>query len=176
MALMERLRRVEAGIEWLETEGQFRLLGTKIKLLKWKERVEAELRRDPGHAGARQIAPYVGVALPPLPQPPRPAPVVRPPPAPPAPPEPQRAPVVVAAPAPPMPLPPEPEPPAEKWETHDIPEHMQIRPVTWRRRGLQDVDDLQDGSEDGSDGGSDAGRPGSGQCLTDYDPLAEEDS
>jgi hypothetical protein len=49
-----------------------------------------------------------------------------------------------------------------EWETHDIPEHMQIRPVTWRPRGPQDDDDWEDGGCD------------YGQCLTEYDPLAED--
>jgi len=49
-----------------------------------------------------------------------------------------------------------------EWETHDIPKHMQIRPVTWRRRGPQDDDDWEDGGRDYD------------QCLTDYDPLEED--
>jgi len=164
MALMNRLRRVEAGIEWLETEGALRLCATKIKWLQMKEQVEARLARDPGHEGARYLAPYLGIKLPPLPKPPPSTPVVRPPPPPPAPPPPSPSPasapepVVVAPPPPPKP------PPVQKWETHDIPEHMQIRPVQWRRRGPHDDDDWDDGG------------PGYGQCLTEYDPLAEEDS
>ena len=58
------------------------------------------------------------------------------------------------------------EPPEPTWETHDIPEHMQIRPTAWRRRGPQDDND--DANEEGDDDG-----PGEGQCLTDYDPLAD---
>jgi len=160
MSLMTRLRRVEAGIEWLETEGVLRLCATKIKWLQMKEQVEARLAREPGHEMARHLGSVMGVKLPPLPAPV----VVRPPaPLPPtAPPSPPSAPepVVVASPPPPKP----PPSPRETWETHDIPEHMQIRPVMWRRRGPQDDDDWDDGGRD------------YGQCLTDYDPLEEEDS
>src|SRR5471032_28756 len=110
MALMNRLRRVEAGIEWLETEGALRLCATKIKWLQMKEQVEARLARDPGHEGARTLAPYLGITLPLLPKP-----VVRPPPPlPPSPPASAPAPVVVAPPPPPKP-----PPPVQKWETHD---------------------------------------------------------
>src|SRR5471030_2592718 len=84
MALMNRLRRVEAGIEWLETEGALRLCATKIKWLQMKEQVEARLAREPGHEGARTLAPYLGIKLPPLPKPvvppPPPAPAPSPPP------------------------------------------------------------------------------------------------
>jgi hypothetical protein len=176
MALLTRLRRVEAGIEWLETEGMFRLCEIQFKWLELKKKVEVSLARDPGNEIMRQCGKDMGVELPPLPKP-----VVRPPPPPPP------------APAPPPPAPAQPPPdervregsfadttfatmvrrppaswppppPPVEWETHDIPEHMQIRPVQWRQRGPQDVDDWDDGG------------PGYGQCLTEYDPLAEEDS
>jgi hypothetical protein len=57
---------------------------------------------------------------------------------------------------PPLP-PPEPKPPP--W-TYDPPPEMQIRPVSWRRSEPYD-----DGSEDNY-----------GQCIVDYDPLAQEDA
>ena len=61
MALMERLRRVEAGIEWLETEGVFRLgAPRRSRWLKMKEQVEARLARAPSDEGARRLAPYLG--------------------------------------------------------------------------------------------------------------------
>jgi hypothetical protein len=181
MPLMARLRRIEAGIEWLEIKGMLRLCTTKIKRLELKRKVEASLARNPGNEIMRDCGVSLGVTLPPLPKPPPPAPVVRP--LPPAPPPPHAQ--------------PHPEESGEArrlegWamgevqvrilrdavlrtaprdevvrvpsETHDIPEHMQIRPVQWRQRGPQDVDDWD---EDG---------PGYGQCLTDYDPLADEDS
>jgi hypothetical protein len=53
--------------------------------------------------------------------------------------------------------PPEPKPPL--W-TYDPPPEMQIRPVNWRRSEPYD-----DGSEDNY-----------GQCIVDYDPLAQEDA
>ena len=168
MALLARLRRIEAGIEWLGTDGMRRVVRSHFRFLETKGHIEAHLAREPGNVWARALAPAFGVELPPLPKPPTPTPVVKPPPAPPPalPPEPPRqqalppAPVVVAPSPPPKP-PPKPEPPPE---THDIPEHMQIRPVTWRQRGPRDVDDWEDGGHDYS------------QCLTDYDPLADEDS
>ena len=57
----------------------------------------------------------------------------------------------------PPPLPPEPKPPP--W-SYDPPPEMQIRPVSWRRSEPYD-----DGSEDNY-----------GQCIVDYDPLAQEDA
>jgi len=90
MSLMTRLRRVEAGIEWLETEGVLRLCATKIKWLQMKEQVEARLAREPGHEMARHLGSVMGVKLPPLP-----APVVVRPPAPPPP--------TAVSPAPPAP-------------------------------------------------------------------------
>jgi hypothetical protein len=161
MALMARLRRIEAGIEWLETEGMFRLCRAQFKWLKMKEQIEARLARDPGDEGARRVAPYLGVKLPPLPKPPAPAPLVRQP----APPTPAPPPLSPPVPAPvaTTPPPPKPPPPPPTWETHDIPEHMQIRPVQWRRRDASDVDDWDDGGRDYS------------QCLTEYDVLAEEE-
>jgi hypothetical protein len=193
MALMARLRRIEAGIEWLETEGMFRVCKTQVKFLKMQEQIEARLARDPGDEGARRVAPYLGIKLPPLPQPRTPTPMVYPLPAPPAPPpasahphpeepgaarrlegcEPASRPsptkargvpradrdaayeaapqgeVLVKVPTSP--------------QTHDIPEHMQIRPVQWRRRDASDDDDWEDGGRDYS------------QCLTEYDVLAEHD-
>src|SRR5205823_6618744 len=106
-------------------------------------------------------------------RPPPPAPVVRSPPPPPAPAQPPRdervrdssfadATFATMVRVPPSSWPP-PPPPVE-WETHDIPEHMQVRPVTWRKRGPQDGDGWEDGGR------------GDGQCLTDYDPIEEEDS
>jgi hypothetical protein len=169
MALMARLRRIEAGIEWLETEGMFRVCKTQVKFLKMQEQIEARLARDPGDEHARWLAPYLGIKLPPLPKPvvyspPPPAPA--PPPSAPAraPPEEPRvarersfADVVQV---PPVSSPP---PPPVAWETHDILEHMQIRPVRWRQRDASDVDDWEDGERDYS------------QCLTEYDPIEEDD-
>ena len=169
MSLMARLRRIEAGIEWLEADGMRRVFRSHFRFLETKGHIEARLAWEPGNVWARALAPAFGVELPPMPPPVvrPPPPVVYPSPAPPAPPPavplPPPSPLpasVVVAPPPPKP-PPKPEPPPE---THDIPEHMQVRPVTWRQRGPQDVDDWDDGG------------PGYGQCLTEYDPLAEEDS
>jgi len=168
MSLMARIRRFEARLEWLDDKGPLRRCEIEFKWLKMKEQVEARLAREPGHEMARHLGSVMGVKLPPLPKPPPPAPVVRPPP-PAPPPSPPPSPASVArersfadvVQRPPRSWPP-PPPPVE-WETHDIPEHMQIRPVTWRRRGPQDDDDWDDGGRD------------FGQCLTDYDPL-EEDS
>jgi len=44
-------------------------------------------------------------------------------------------------------------------QPYDPPEDMQIRPVQWRQRGLEDHDDDS----------------GYGRALVDYDPLADED-
>ena len=56
--------------------------------------------------------------------------------------------------------PPEPEP--VKPFTYDPPPEMQIRPVTWRRRGPRDYEDDEDDMY--------------GKCIVDYDPLAEADA
>jgi len=58
------------------------------------------------------------------------------------------------------PSPPEPSLPVE---THDIPEEMQVRPITWRVRGPHDEDDWDTGGHDPY------------RCLTEYDPLEEAD-
>jgi hypothetical protein len=57
-------------------------------------------------------------------------------------------------------LPAEPPPPVH--DTHEISEHMQIRPVRWRRRKSEDMADWD--ADDHY-----------GKCLTEYDPLAELD-
>jgi hypothetical protein len=169
MSLMSRLRRIEAGIEWLDAKGPPRVAARDENWLKTKKQIETCLAQEPGHKMAREFAPAFGVKLPPLPKP-----VVRsPPPPPPARAQPPRderirdssfadTTFATMVRRPPASWPP-PPPPVE-CETHDIPEHMQIRPVQWRQRGPQDVDDWDDGG------------PGYGQCRTDYDPLADEDS
>jgi len=159
MSLMARIRRCKAQLEWLHEKGPLRLCELQLKALEQKAGVEARLKANPRNENARRMATMLGLALPSLPKPP-PDPPVRPPPMPVVQREPPPTPVVVAPPA--APPPPKPKPPPEP--SYDIPEHMQIRPVHWRERNASDVDDWDD--EDS---------PGYGQCLTEYDVLAEED-
>jgi hypothetical protein len=175
MSLKGPLRRLEAGVRWLETEGRLARVQSGMKILAMTQEIADRAAVDPAFAAKWQKdfayvplpPPRVGappVATPPLPA--RPAPVVVPdvpPPkvAPPAPapvatraaerePEPEPAPLAEPVHLPGMPVSP-------------FPDDMMVRPVQWRLRGPEDFYD--DGKR--SDGTH-------GRCLTDYDPLRDE--
>lgn len=168
MSIRTRLKRLRTEVEWLGENGELRLLEMEWKLLQMKEQISA---RDP--ARARRLG-----FLPPLP-----APATPPPELPKPHPEERRVASLRSAPQdevvrvesfvggavrvappspPPLPKPPEPEPPLVQPFTYDPPPEMQIRPVTWRRRGPQDHED------DGEDM--------YGRCIVDYDPLGYLDN
>jgi len=192
-----RLRRLDAGVRWLETEGLYRRLKNMIKMLEMLQQLADRMAIDPAFAAKWTkdypsfpwvlpppsahlrprppdpvvASPPIPVSSPPLPLPESEAPLVpeeRPasvPPRPPREPEP-------AAPKPVEPPPVEPPPveprPVEPQPVEVMPGQpvsppspdMEIRPVRWRAREARDDDD----------------RPGTnGKCITEYDPLADED-
>jgi hypothetical protein len=174
MSLKARIRGLEADMRWLRTEGTFRQIQAMIKTNEMKQEIADRIARDPA-AAARWAEAGFSLKLPP-PQ----VPVVK------APPPPAPAPPVLPANArglpranrdaplrdapqgevvrvePPLKPPPEPpDPPEPPPFNYDPPEHMQIRPVSWRPRGAADYDDDYD------DG------PVEGRCLVDYDPLED---
>lgn len=80
MSLKARLRKVEAGVRWLETEGIFRKIELQWKLLQKKQEIADTLARDPA-AAARWRELGIDDGLPPpsvpvlrLPPTPEPAP------------------------------------------------------------------------------------------------------
>jgi hypothetical protein len=140
MSLKARLNRLDAEVEWLRWSGRLRAVELQMDLVaaqRARTKVE-EKRVDAAKAEARRREAARREALeqvkrrlepPPPPVPPKPSPVAE----------------AVRA-----------EEPAERPFNYDPPEHMQIRPVTWRIRGP----DVYDGG---------------GKCLVDYDVLASED-
>ena len=141
MRLKGRLKRLEREVHWLKYEGWLRSLEMQMKLLEQMAALEK-------HKAALKAK----ADRPPPPTSPAPAPA---PPSPP--PAPVKAPLVEAP--PPCPTP-EAEPVVVPF-VYDPPEHMQIRPVTWRIRGPDDEDDWDDDDDD----------LGPYQTVTEYDPL-----
>jgi hypothetical protein len=117
MRLKARLRRLERDVEWLRFWGALRVIEMKLELIEKQKALEAHRER---RAQAERRPP-------PCPRPsPRPKAEAPPPPPVASPPEA----VALAAPvADPPPMPP------ALLETHEIPEHMQIRPVRWALPG-----------------------------------------
>ncbi len=160
MSQKGRLRRLERGVEWLETEGRFRRIELMFKILDMKQEIADRLAVDPAAAAQwKKDYPDFPCELPP-PSPhlrPRaPEPDVRPPP-----PKVEPPPPVVEAPPPIPPRPPEPVsvPPPAPPPPPDV--DREVRPVHWRQRGAPD-DDEEDA-------------PGTnGRCITEYDPLRGE--
>ena len=175
MSIRTRLKRLRTEVDWLGENGELRLLEMEWKLLQMKEQISA---RDP--ARARRLGFLPEPAKPPQPAP-RPLPIPRdaplrsapqeevvrvesfvggagrvgPPPTP-AQPHPEERP------ARPRLEGSEPAPPLVQPFTYDPPPEMQIRPVTWRRRGPQDYED--------------EGEDMYGRCIVDYDPLGYLDN
>jgi hypothetical protein len=191
MSLKGPLRRLEAGVKWLEGEGTFRHLEILFKMIEMKQEIADNLARNKEKAAEFErsgllrtlnLPPPSWAARPAPPAPPVARPVrVEPPPVPSVPSAPTvvRDEVVVvhaASPPPPSPSPPEPasrprpepspeppsEPPLVQPFNYDPPPEMQIRPVTWRRRDAADYADDEDDMY--------------GKCIVDYDPLAQEDA
>ncbi len=141
--LKERARRKE---EW------------RLRLIERDKEIARRDRAD--RARARRAARRAKAAPPakPLPQakpapPAKPLPPVEPAPLPVLPPPRESPPVPPGA---PVVQPFDPQAP-----TGDPPEHMQIRPVSWRPRWQPDLDDERPGTN--------------GRCIIDYDPLADDD-
>ena len=181
MSQKGRLRRLERGVEWLETEGRFRRIENMIKLLEMKQEIADRIAADP----AARVRWNEHLAWFPLPKPrvavreevaPRVKPILRDaavPAAPqdedspePAPPHPEERRIAarlegLEAALPPAPTPaPRPVMPGQP-VTPPQPD-MEIRPTRWRPRGEQDYDEEE--------------RPGTnGRCITEYDPLRDED-
>ncbi len=159
------LRQLKTEMRWLWREGLPREIETRLRIVDMLQQISDRVARDPA-AAARWAATGRSVPLPP--------PRVAPPPA-----------LLVRRDVPPRdapqdqvkkvePPPPHPEEPREARRlegcepappNYDPPEHMQIRPVTWRLRGPQDwPDDCKHDSEDWV-----------GRCKTEYDPLDNDD-
>ncbi len=173
MSLKARFRRIEAGVRWLETEGVFINIEARIKLLELLQEISDRTASDPA-AAERWKEMDSGMKLPP----PR-VPVVRRPPPVPAPlPQPilpgvrgQTPPAESHAaprpeksePAPPRPAkaPPPGPPPIPGMPVEPRSPDLEMRPVQWRPRGA--------GDDYGGEGGT------YGRCLTECDPLRDED-
>jgi hypothetical protein len=189
VSLRARIKRLETQVEWLDENGELRLLEIEWKLLQMKEQISA---RDPVRARRLGFLPPLPVPVTPPPEPTKPHPEEpsaarrqgaferlrskRPEGSEPAPPveptlrdaalraapqgEEVRVELPVVATPPPPPKPPEPEP--VKPFTYDPPPEMQIRPVFWRKRGTRDYEDDEDDMY--------------GKCIVDYDPLGYLDT
>jgi hypothetical protein len=137
MSLKTRLARLERAVEWLGTEGELRWIEAGLAFFDKKKQLEDYLADHPDKAA--ELAAHGFTCLTPTPRP-QPPPKVEAPPVPrPAPPSaPRSTPAAppkadVIQPATPLPKPPpapQPQPPPVE-ETHEIPEHMQIRPIRW---------------------------------------------
>jgi hypothetical protein len=177
--LKGRLRRLEAGVGWLETEGRYRQIATMMKAVEMLQQISDGLAADPARAADwKKNFPNFPVKLPP------PRVAVRPALAPeptllnaavPAAPQGEVVRVDVAPVV--QPHPEErreaarlegcgPAPPRRQAEpgqpTEPASPDMQIRPVFWRPRTAEDY------YEDEEAAGT------NGRCLTEYDPLAGE--
>lgn len=165
MSVRTRLKRLRTEVDWLDENGELRLLEMEWKLLQMKEQISA---RDP--ALARRLGFLPEPAKPPQPAP-RPLPILRDAPLRSAPQDEE-----VRVETPPVPAKPHPEEPRETRRlegsepapppvqpfTYDPPPEMQVRPVTWRTRGPQDYEDDEDDMY--------------GKCIVDYDPLGYLDN
>jgi hypothetical protein len=129
MSLKARLKRLEAEVEWLGIWGALRVAELKFELPEKKKEIGDFLADHPEKAA---YLASIGVTC--VKPTPRPPPRPSPPPVSASPPEP--------AAVEPLPPPasmlallgearPAPEPPPQAPEAHDVPEHMQIRPVRW---------------------------------------------
>jgi hypothetical protein len=168
VSLKGRLRGLDAGVRWLETEGRYRRIKNMVKLLEMAEVIADRTAADPALA-ARWDRDFPSVPVswfrriagrPPLPPPPPPPVVV--PQAPP--PKVESPPPVVQAPPPPRP-PPRPPPVPEPLPGQPVAppaSDRAIRLVHWRKREAYDYDEEE--------------RPGTnGRCITEYDVLRDED-
>ena len=139
MSLKSRLRRLEAGVRWLETEGAILAQEWKLKLLDTLQRLSDHTADDPSYReGWNKRLPLVQLPPPRVkpraPPMPKPAPVVAP----------VVAPVRTDAPSPPpstpKPSPPPAPRPAPVGGFHVEPA-MEIAPVFWRKPGERDPRD-----------------------------------
>ncbi len=141
----------------MSLRAQIQRLQRDVEWLRWWGRLRAvEQRmkiREIQRAMEKAQAASAMVRRPPrpVPAPPVPPPMAKPPPL-------HRE---ASTPAPP-PKPPPPPPPDPAIHPYDPPEHMQIRPTQWRVPGPADYHD-------------DAAAGTNGQCIVDYDPLADGD-
>jgi hypothetical protein len=177
VSLKGPLRRLEAGVRWLETEGRFVRIEAMMKILEMTQEIADRRAVDPAFAArwdkdfSFPLPPPRVSARPPAPKreaaPPERAPerasviVSQTPPSPKVEPPPPAIEVRAAAPPPPPVMPaPLPGMPV----TPPSPD-MEIRPVRWRRREAQDYYDDEDEVVDGTNG----------QCLTEYDVFRDYD-
>ena len=177
MSQKGRLRRIDAGLDWLETEGRYRRIRNMIKVQEMTQKFADRVAADPAYvAKVKKDMPIFFAYMSRL------SAGLRPP----GPPEPEPAPLVLpilrdaAVPAAPqnevLPEPALPHPEerrvAARLEGCDPalpgqpvappPPDMEIRPTRWRPREEQDYDEEE--------------RPGTnGRCITEYDPLRDED-
>jgi hypothetical protein len=177
VSLKGRLRRLDAGVRWLETEGDFLRFKGWVEYLEKVQEIADRAAVDPEFA-AKWERDFSYVPLPPPRvgvRPPARKPIVAPRPVvvPPLPEGEQRLPVAAPAPAAvieaPLPLPR--PPPVMSAPMPGMPvsppsPDMEIRPVRWRERGPQDYYD--DAAEEEVDGTN-------GRCLTEYDVLRDDD-
>ena len=150
MSHKSRLQRLDAGVHWLETEGVVLRAEYMMKIAKIMQGIDEHRARNRSIAArAKKRAPSSAPTPPP---PPDPKPVVAP----------QPPPLKVVEARPPPKPPPRPPEHLPGQPVSPPPPDMEIRPTRWRARGAQDYD----GEE----------RPGTnGRCITDYDPLRDED-
>jgi hypothetical protein len=137
VSLKGRLKRLETGVRWLETDGALLAAELKLRLCDFFQQLSDHMAHDPSYReGWNQRHP--GMKLPPprvKPPPPRPAPA-RPPPA-------AKETVVepVVAQAPPKPTAASPPPKPEPVGGFVVEPAMEIAPVFWRRPGQRDPRD-----------------------------------
>ncbi len=174
MSVGTRLKRLEAQVEWLDENGALRLLEIEWKLLQMKEQISA---RDPALARRLGFLPEPAKPLQPAPRPLDEEVRIAPPPEPTKPhpeerrvaarlegsePAPRSRPILRDASLRSAPQDEAAPVPLVQPFTYDPPPEMQIRPVTWRRRGPQDYEDDSDDMY--------------GKCIVDYDPLGYLDT
>ncbi len=193
MSQKGRLRRLERGVEWLETEGRFRRIELMFKILDMKQEIADRLAVDPAAAAQwKKDYPDFPCELPPPGphlRPRAPEPDVRPPPpkveppppvpSPVSPPVPspeiaaQPLPVIVAETPPPPPasvdvFPSVPSPEIAPWPPPVAPPHPppSSPDLEYRPVHWRKRGEWDDDEED---------RPGTnGRCITEYDPLRHE--
>ncbi|SKA27328.1 hypothetical protein SAMN02745126_04641 [Enhydrobacter aerosaccus] len=159
MRLKGRLRRLEAQVAWLSSEGELRACALRLEALEKMQEISDHLARDPA-AAARWKAAGFSIALPPPRVSERRFPLMAR--LEPAAALPLTAPLLLPGERSPMDasdLSSSAAPPTEERRGKadipemsdqaplDPPEHMQIRPITWRIRGPDDWDD-----DEGDDG------------------------
>jgi len=180
-----RLRRLDAGVRWLETEGTYLRIAGLVKSLEMLRDIADRADVDPAFA-AEWKETFPSIVLPPSrrkaaasrpkPEPaPEPAPSVasQTPPREVEPPRSQLSPPAIEShPAPvvpvkdvpvmekPPPRPPDPPAPMPGMPVEPRQPDMEIRPVHWRQRGPHDYYEDEDDSY--------------GRCITEYDVLRDE--